>query len=161
MNSKLLFLGLVACFQVLSVSAADLILLADQKSDYQIVLPDKQPTEALRECLVQTARLVQTAFLANGVEVAVVGESQRDTAKPALFLGDTAFTRSQGIEVTKLRDWSYVHRVVGRDIIVAGHDHPARGETVNPRRPNWDRVGTAKAVADFARQHLAQMDTQD
>jgi hypothetical protein len=153
MHPRLLFCALALGFADLT-AAADLTLLAGGKSDYQIVIPDQQPSAGLTECLNQTARLVQTAFQANGAEVPVVTESGRDAAKPSLYLGDTAFARSQGIDVTKLRDWSYVHRVVGRDIIVAGHDHPARGETDNPRRPNWDRVGTAKAVADFARQHL-------
>ena len=51
-------------------------------------------------------------------------------------------------------DWSYVHRVIGKDVIIAGHDHPAKGETENKRRPNWDRVGTAKAVVDFVRQFM-------
>lgn len=135
--------------------AADVTLLADKKSDYQIVVPDKLATPALTECLTQTARLLQTAFEANGATVPVVLESARDAAKPAIFLGDTAFAKSQGIDVTSLRDWSYVHCVVaGRDVIVAGNDHPARGETTNARRPNWDRVGTAKAAVDFARQYL-------
>jgi len=42
--------------------AADLVLLSEGKSDYQIVVPDGGETELLTECLNQTARLVQTAF---------------------------------------------------------------------------------------------------
>ena len=38
------------------------------------VVPDKQPAEALAECLNQTARLAQTAFKANGAEVSVVND---------------------------------------------------------------------------------------
>ena len=56
--------------------------------------------------------------------------------------------------MTKLRDWSYVLRVVGKDVIIAGHDHAAKAPTADRRRPNWDRVGTAKAAVDFARQFL-------
>jgi hypothetical protein len=126
---------LLAPLSLLRVAgAADLVLLSDSKSDYQIVIPDHVETEVLAECLNQTARLVQTAFQANGVELPVVREKKRDPAKPALFLGNTEFARRQGVDVTKLRDWSYVHRVVGRDVIIAGHDHPARGETTNGRR---------------------------
>ncbi|MCU0875946.1 MAG: hypothetical protein MUE50_26765, partial [Pirellulaceae bacterium] len=131
------------CLFALPADAADVVLLRDGQSNYQIVVPDAQATPALSECLDQTARLVQTAFQANGAEVGVVRESARDAAKPSLFLGNTQFARQQGLDVTQLRDWSYVHRVVGNDVILAGHDHPARGETDNPRRPNWDRVGTA------------------
>lgn len=146
------FISLLA--PAVPANAAELTLLREGKSDYQIVLPDEQPTAELAECLRQTARLVQTAFLASGAQVPVVAEATRDPAKPSLYLGHTEFARRQGVDVAKLRDWSYVQQVVGRDVIIAGHDHPARGETENPRRPNWDRVGTAKAAADFARQFM-------
>ena len=137
-----------------SVSAADVVLLNSNKSDYQIVLPDQLPTPGLSECLKQTARLVESAFKANGAEVSIIAESERDPAKPSLFLGNTRFAKQQGIDVSKLRDWSYVHRVVGMNVILAGNDHPVRAETENSRRPNWDRVGTAKAVVDFVRQYM-------
>lgn len=136
-----------------AADAADLVLLSEGESDYQIVVPDNAETELLSDCLKQTTRLVQTVFAANGAEVPVAKESDRDPEKPALFLGNTEFARRQGVDVTKLRDWSYVHRVVGRDVIVAGHDHPARGETTNRRRPNWARVSTTKAAVDFVRQY--------
>lgn len=154
MKAPLSILLLAACLPGVPLAAADLTLLADKRSDYEIILPDPLPEGTLGECLRQTARLLQTAFQANGAGVPVVPESADDPAKPALYLGDTAFARAQGIQTTALRDWSYVHRAVGRDLILAGHDHPARGETTNARRPNWDRVGTAKAAVDFAREYL-------
>ena len=134
--------------------AAEFSLLSAGKSDYQIVLPDAPETPELTECLNQTARLVQTAFKANGVDVSVVTETRRDASKPALLLGNTRFAQQHGVDVTKLRDWSYVLRVVGKDVIIAGHDHAAKAPTADRRRPNWDRVGTAKAAVDFARQFL-------
>jgi hypothetical protein len=139
---------------VASLHAADLSLLSEGKSDYQIVVPDSLETPTLTECLNQTARLVQTTFAASGVEVAVVPESHRDATKPALLLGNTRFAKQHGVDVTKLRDWSYVHRVSGRDIIIAGHDHAPQAPTADPRRPNWDRVGTAKAAVDFLREFM-------
>jgi hypothetical protein len=64
---------LLALFLSLTdAAAADLTLLDAGKSDYQIVLPDVLPSPALDEGLVQTARLLKTAFLANKAEVAVV-----------------------------------------------------------------------------------------
>ena len=132
----------------------ELSLLSEGASPYQIVVPDSLPSPALTESLHETARLLRTAFQANGADVPVVSETQRDPAKPAIFLGDTRFAREHGLDPTQLRDWSYLQRAVGRDLILAGHDHPARGTTENERRPNWDRVATAKAVADFARQFM-------
>jgi len=134
--------------------AADLVLAANGQSEYQIVVPDQDPGSAVNECLNQTARLLQTVFQANGCEVPVVPETTRDPAKPAICLGDTAAARAAGGNVAQLVHWSYVQRVIGKDVILAGHDHPAKGEAENKRRPNWDRVGTAKAVADFVRQFM-------
>ena len=147
-------LGVLFLTPSAALLAADLTLLNDGKSEYQIVVPDAQQTPALAESLNQTARLVQTAFRANGADVVVVGESTRDAAKPSLFLGNTQFAQKNNIDVTKLRDWSFVHRAIGKDIVIAGHDHPSKAPTVNVRRPNWDRVGTAKAAVDFARQFM-------
>jgi hypothetical protein len=137
-----------------TATADDVVVAVDGQSEYQIVVPDQSPSPAIGECLSQTARLLQTAFQANGCEVPLVQEGRRDPAKPAIYLGDTAFARAAGVDVMALTGWGYVQRVIGKDLIIAGHDHPAKGETENPRRPNWDRVGTAKAVADFVRQFM-------
>lgn len=145
---------LLFCFAVAPIHGADLVLLDNHASEYQIALPDTFANPAMAESLQQTARLMQVAFQANGAEVAVIAESDRVKTKPTIFLGDTQFAKQNGIDVTQLRDWSYIQRAVGRDVVITGHDHPARGETENRRRPNWDRVGTAKAVADFVRQYL-------
>ena len=66
-------------------AAADVALLRDGKSDYQIVVPDKHETPAVAEGVNQTARLVQTAFKANGADVPVVVEKHRDAAMPAML----------------------------------------------------------------------------
>ncbi|NBR85544.1 MAG: DUF4838 domain-containing protein [Proteobacteria bacterium] len=131
---------------------AELVLAADGKSDYQIVVPDTAPSPALSNALAQTARLLQTAFKANGADLAIVSEAKRDAAKPAIFLGDTAFARQQGVAVAKLKGWSYVLRASGRDVIIAGREQVGPG--VGARKAEWDRVGTAKGVTDFLRQYL-------
>ena len=154
MKNPLPILAALLLASLAATHAADLVLLRDGKSDYQIVVPDTLATPALTEGLNQTARLLQTAFKANGAEVKVVPESQRDAAKPALFLGDTAFARAQGVEVAKLKGWSYVHRVVGRDVLIAGREQPAPGAAKSPRRGDWDRLGTTKGVTDFLRQYF-------
>ncbi|MFN7343789.1 MAG: DUF4838 domain-containing protein, partial [bacterium] len=146
---------LLALFLTISAAnAAELTLLDAGKTDYQIVLPDAAPTPAIDASLQQTARLLQAAFLANKAEIAIVREKERDGSKPALMLGNTVLARKSGVELTKLRDWSYVQRVVGRDVILAGNDQASKARVENARRPNWDRVGTAKAAVDFAREFL-------
>jgi hypothetical protein len=144
---------LALCTLTLPAFAADLVLLSEKKSEYQIVVPEKVATAELGECLNQTARLLQTAFKANGVEVAVVTEGKRDAARPGIYLGDTEFARRNGVEAAKLDGWSYVQSVVGRDLVIAGHDQasPVKAEQRGKRDVAWNFVGTAKGAADFAR----------
>ena len=74
-------------------TSADLTLAANALSAYQVVLPDSSPTPAVGDGLRQVARLVQTAFKANGCDVPIVIESERDPERPGIFLGNTLFAR--------------------------------------------------------------------
>ena len=134
--------------------ASSLVLAEKGKTDYQVVVPDTVPTPKIGRSLGECAYLIQAAFKANGAELPAVLESERDPARPGIYLGDTAFARDHGVEATKLKGWSYVLKVVGRDLIVAGRDQQAIpcGEKV-VREPLRDRCGTMKGVADFLRQY--------
>jgi hypothetical protein len=134
---------------------AALVLIAQGRSDYQVVLPDQSPTPQIGECLEQTARLVAAAFAANGAELAIVTESRKAPDKPALFLGNTEFARTHGISPAGFADWTYRLKAVGRDLIIVGNDAPAKTSSAQKKRiPDWDRVGTAKAAVDFLREFL-------
>lgn len=147
-----LFTIVVSIAAIPAVRAADLVLATEGKSDYQIVVPDTAPTPALADGLQQTARLLQAAFQAHSFTLPIVSEARRDDAKPAIFLGDTTFARQQGVAVAQLKGWSYVLRVSGRDVIIAGREQVGPG--VGARKAEWDRVGTAKGVTEFLRQYL-------
>lgn len=134
-----------------SAMCADLVVAEKGKTDYQVIVPDESPATEVGGCLNQVARLVQSAFKANGVEIPIVAESKRDPAKPGLFLGNTAYARSNGVNVGQIKDWGYVHKAVGRDLIIAGLDRLSPGKVSNPLAPTFSRVGTAKAAADFLR----------
>ncbi len=134
--------------------AADLVVARGGKSDYQIVLPETASAPSVGEGLQQTARLLQVALKANGTEVSVVAESKRDPQKPAIWLGDTAFAKEQKIELSKLKGWGYVLKVVGNDVVIAGRDHAAPAAVGQQRRASWDRFGTAKGVVDFVQQYV-------
>ncbi len=139
--------------QITDKLGSALLVMADKgTSDYQIVLPDTYRTPAIAADMQQVARLLQTAFKANGAELAVVTEAARDKAKPAIYLGATSFARTHGIEC---KGWSYVHKAVGRDLIIAGCDEPAPGRGPdNPKGSGFDRIGTAKAVTGFLQQYV-------
>jgi tetratricopeptide (TPR) repeat protein len=138
--------------QIAERLSSSLLVIADKGvSDYQIVLPDHFPTPAIGADLQQVARLLQTAFKANGADLPVVAETARDMAKPAIYLGATVFARAQCVQC---EGWSYVHKAVGRDLILAGCDEPAPGRDANiASGSSFDRIGTAKAVTDFLQHH--------
>ncbi len=150
------------CLAVLAVilgsgsyaSGADLVLSQAGKSDYQIVLPESSAAPSVTEGLQQTARLLQVALQANGAGVAVVTESKRDASKPTIWLGETTFAREHKVDLKSLTGWGYVHRVVGKDVIIAGRDHVAPAAPLNERRPTWARLGTAKGVVDFVQKYV-------
>ena len=131
----------------------DITLAANGKSDYQIVLPDETPSPEIDSRLNEVARLVQNVFKANGCSVPIVAEKERNTSNPGLYLGNTAFARANDVDVASLEGWSYVHKVVGKNVIVAGHDEPTPATTTEGARAPRDRVGTLKGVADFLRQY--------
>lgn len=134
-------------------SAEELVLATDGKCDYQVVLPPASSDPKVTAGMQQTAQLMADAFAANGFEISVVLEEDAQAGKPGIYLGDTAFARSNGVRPAEFRDWRYVHKVVGRDIIVAGCDKP---EVDVAESGIWDRrevpqLATLKGVADFLR----------
>ena len=85
MTFRFLLFSVFLFAAVSDARADDLILGADGKSDYQIILPDESLSPAITEGLQQTARLIQTAFKSNGIEITVVPESQRAENKPGFI----------------------------------------------------------------------------
>lgn len=151
---RLLFPALILFALLSPVSAADLTLSRGGTTNYQIILPDAAPP-GIDAALHQTARLIHAAFKANGADIPVFPEKQRDPTRPAIFLGNTTFAHSHGIDPSQLRGWSYIQRVINQDLIICGHDQPApiKADPANSRHPQWDYVGTAKGVTDFLHQH--------
>lgn len=161
MRFKLLIYILV-CWTVSVIAAGanagNLVLGSAGKSDYQIIVPDTHASPEIGGCLEQVARLLQTAFKANGIDLPVVAEGKMNPAKPGIYLGNTAFSRSKGVDVSSLTGWGYVHKVTGgRDLIIAGRDHmpppPLESEKESLKKTPWARLGTAKGVSDFLRQY--------
>lgn len=130
--------------------AADLVLSANGKSDYQIVLPDKGPNAIIERALADVADTMREMFRANGCAVPVVKEAQADTQKPGIYLGDTAAARAAGVEACQLPIWAYVWKTSGRNVVIAGRDWPATGREDGAERPC--SLGTVKGTADFMRQ---------
>jgi hypothetical protein len=160
MNFKmLLFVGLLWSAAVCA-RAADLVIAENGKTDYQVVIPDSSASTNIHVWLNNTARLFQDVFRTNGFDAPVVTESARDQTRPGIYLGATEFALANGVTFKKHSGWSYAHKVVGKDVIVAGNDHPSsvRADPADKNRrtivSQWPRVGTVKAAADFLRQYM-------
>lgn len=130
-----------------------LILGSEGVTKYQVVLPDTSLSPEVEQSLEQAARLMQAAFKSNRFDLSVVKEAQHDPAIPGLYLGDTAMARKQGIVPGQHKDWGYVHRVAGQNVIIAGRDAPSPGTITNPSAPTSPVLGTVKGVADFLREY--------
>lgn len=147
-------LGCVGCFGSAALGATNKLVLAEQgATDYQIVVPDTAANPQIALLLSETGALIQRAFAANRAALAVVAEGQRDPEKPGIYLGDTQFARTQGVDVGKLEGWTYALKAVGRDLIIAGHDvpHPVDPHGLDPAKGG--RLATIKGVTDFLREY--------
>ena len=150
MYRKILPLGIVLL--VLSPAAAwaaELVLSAGGKSEYQIVLPDKTSDPVIDRSIAEAAEVMREMFLANGSTVPVVKESQAVRQKPGVFVGETAAAKAAGIETSQLPAWTYVWKTAGKNVLIAGRDYltPKR----QPRGTQSCSLGTVKGMADFMR----------
>ena len=58
--------------------AGELIIAADRRSDYQIVVPDETTNPIISKALADAAGVMREMFQSNGCTVSVVKESQAD-----------------------------------------------------------------------------------
>jgi len=151
-------LTFLACFFVVSLSALaqskggggdepeDIILGFRGKSKYQIVVPEVAANEVAESSVTRSAELVQQAFAANKIALSIVKESAMDAARPAFFLGATKFAAANGVDVLRLDGWTYAHKVVGKNVIIAGHDAP---DPLAEKRniPGWRDANKGSALA--------------
>jgi hypothetical protein len=144
-------LVLAGCLFGSAGSAGDLIIATNGACDYQIVLPDGIKEPIIAKALADAAGVMQEMFQANGWSVPVVKETQADERKPGIYLGDTAVARAAGVETSTLPAWTYVWRVSGRNVIIAGRDWVAAANRQSSTfRPS--ALGSVKGATDFMRQ---------
>jgi hypothetical protein len=127
MLKKMLFVVafLFAAVICITCGAADIEVVKNGKSDYQIVVPGKSKDKNIDGFIKSSAELLQNCITeATGVSLPIVEEFKYDKTKPAIFIGDTAFARADGIDIAKMENWSYVNKAVGKNIILAGMDRP-------------------------------------
>ncbi|MFA7173329.1 MAG: DUF4838 domain-containing protein [Kiritimatiellia bacterium] len=152
---RLLFLCLL-CSMALGFknasNAADLVLADKETSSYQIVIPDKSADTLADQWLLVAGKLIKETFQRNGFEVALFCESELVPGKPAIYLGATQFAHNNGIR-TDFDDWTYVMKVVDKDIVIAGSDRGAGAAKNDIPDSTMALLGTVKGVCDFLREY--------
>ncbi len=134
-------------------TAPSLVLAENGKTDYQIVIPDKGKEEIVDNWLFAAAKLMQAAFEKNGFSIDVVEESAKVKDKPGIYLGATEFAKKSGIKVEQHDDWTYYHKAVGKDLIIAGNDKKDPVSTIKFTKTPLALLGTVKGVCDFLREY--------
>lgn len=134
----------------------DLILGFRGKSKYQIVVPDSFEETATESSVMRAAELVREAFAANKITLPVVKESALNAARPAFFIGATKFAAANGGDASGLSGFGYRHKVVGKNVIIAGHDGPdtLAGKRVSAKEPELPFEGTLFGAAEFVHHYV-------
>ena len=124
--------------------AADLVIAEKGKHDYQIVVPDKCHDEIAEHWVLLAAKLMQATFEKNGFPIEVVKEGVRAQDKHGIYLGATAFAKTNGITVEPYDDWTYHIKVVGQDLVIAGNDKQDPVQTVRGTQTPLALLGTSR-----------------
>ncbi len=127
---------------------APLVIVENGRSNYQIIVPDikPDPKDLTALNLMECARLLQECIKEGaGAELPIVVEGKHHTDKPGIYLGNTAFARAKGIDLSSMKQWQYLRRTDRDDLILAGLDE--RGPAGKER--TCYSIGTMKAVTSF------------
>ena len=127
------------------VSAKELTIVVDGRSDYVIAVSERSKDSAK---ISEAARLLQQIIAkATGVELPVVKESEVGDA-PGIYLGKTMAGQGTGMPMDDITGWAYRIRVVDRNIYLVGEEDPAH--KLVPKQQGYSGYsGTYKAVTTF------------
>ena len=154
MMKRILTISGFFALAILSLNARELQLVSNGKSDYQIVVPAKSPNKSLERFSAISVKLLQNCLKeSTGAVLPIIKENNREKSKPAIFLGDTEFAKRNGVDAGKLKGWTYIEKVVGKNIILAGCDRPVV-PGVKSRAPSKYVLGTLKATTSFLKSEL-------
>ena len=130
------------------------VLLQNGKSAYQIVLPDHHENIGTDTHLLTAAKCLQKEFrTASGVTLPIRKESAMDVSKPAIYIGNTAALRKEGIDTTSLPDFGGVILVRNGNLFLAGNDCHVLGSR---KKESYSRylLGSVKAIVVFMEDYL-------
>lgn len=144
--------ALFGCYKV-QEDAKDLVIVENGQSRYQIVIPEPngRKDDLTDRNLKETADLLQECIeKSTGAKLPVVTEGRCDSAKPGIYIGNTVFARSKGVDTSVMRNWKYLEQSDGENLILAGLDE--RGPAGKER--TYYSMGSMKSVTSFLQEHM-------
>lgn len=130
----------------LPVAAADLTLVRNGASAYEIVVSDK----ATRAATFAAAELQSFIRQSTGVSLPIVKVAS--PGKPHLFVGPSDASAAAGVTPDGLKPEGFHLKVVGQDVHLVGRDTDGDPTRINPNYPV--QAGTLTAVYDFLERFL-------
>jgi hypothetical protein len=130
-----------------------LVIAQNGSSSYQIILPDKTTTSQADKYLVKSANLLRDCIKeSSGANLPVLREAQANKAQAGIYLGNTKYSKSVGVNTTAFSGWTWINKAQGRNLIIAGHDF---APVSNVRRGHYGFIlGTAKGITAFLKREL-------
>ena len=124
-----------------------IFVIKNQKSEYKIVLPviaNKALARHLHNAAKEFSQIIADSY---GVNLPVVTEEKLPKNSLGIYIGNTIFARKNNIDVTKLKPWQSINKVIGNNIVLVGLDTPV-AKNVNSSSYNY-LLGSCKAISEF------------
>lgn len=146
--------AILATTVAMTASLPSTMIASKDKSACQIVIPNDISNIHIAGFIKSAAELVRDCVSeATGITLVVIDESRVDPGKTAIYIGNTKFARDNGVDTTRMPNWSYVHKSVGDKLILAGADRVDVAGVTSARYTHYI-LGSVKAVTVFLEQHL-------
>lgn len=143
-----------ACKSPEAVKTGKALLIAQSgTSNYKIVIPDKKDSGSADKYLLKGAKLLQSCIKEScGAKLAIVRETKMSAGANGIYLGNTRYLRSIGLNAANLKGWTWVNKVQGKNLIIAGHDFKP---VPKARRGRYGFIlGTVKGITAFLQRNL-------
>ncbi len=135
-------------FTLNSAEPTEIAIVKNSQSDYVIVTPDSPNSH------VKYAANVLKSVLnsCSGAELSICEESKIPSGKNKIYLGNTQASEKAGLKVNEINDWTYLKKVAGKDLYLAGCDNTAPKTMKYPNSMGF--YGSLKAVTSFLQDEL-------
>lgn len=144
---KKIALVLAGAFCVAFAARAELQIVKDSKSEYQVVLGRKcsQITRAAAKDLILYLNK------STGVKLSLSPNGETD-GKPSIIVGNCAASRKAGIDVAKLPPEGFIIKTIGKNLYIVGRD--TKGSANSDHWYSAPQAGTWNGVSTFLQKYL-------